>query len=80
MDARACAPALYEESYRIRAEMGDVSRMALSMSNLASTLFETGHVSEAHEFATEALRLAREVGDRRHMHAALDNLAWTRVR
>jgi predicted ATPase/class 3 adenylate cyclase len=67
---------LFEASYRIRAEMGDVSRMALSMSNLASASFETGHVKEAHEFATQALALARDVGDRRHMHAALDNLAW----
>jgi len=66
----------YEESYRIRAEMGDVSRMALSLSNLAWALFETGHVSQARDFATQALGLARDVGDRRHTHAALDNLGW----
>jgi tetratricopeptide (TPR) repeat protein len=67
---------LFEESYRIRAEMGDVSRMALSLSNLAGALFESGHLSQARDYATEALALARDVGDRRHMHAALDNLGW----
>ncbi len=70
------ARVFYEESYRIRAEMGDVSRMALSLTNLSWALFETGHVSQARDFATEALGLARDVGDRRHTHAALDNLGW----
>ncbi|HKI22999.1 MAG TPA: hypothetical protein VKA24_06230 [Gaiellaceae bacterium] len=28
------------------------------------------------ELVTQALELAREVGDRRHVHAALDTLAW----
>ncbi len=70
------ARVFYEESYRIRAEMGDVSRMALSLTNLSWALFETGHVSQARDFATEALGLARDVGDRRHTHSALDNLGW----
>ncbi|MFZ1880234.1 MAG: tetratricopeptide repeat protein [Gaiellaceae bacterium] len=70
------ARALYEESYRIRAEMGDVSRTALSLSNLAGALFEAGDVSRARDCATQALALARDVGDRRHMHAALENLGW----
>jgi len=56
--------------------MGDVSRMALSLTNLSWALFETGHVSQARDFATEALGLARDVGDRRHTHSALDNLGW----
>jgi tetratricopeptide (TPR) repeat protein len=67
---------LYEESYRIRAEMGDISRTALSLSNLSWTVFVLGNVSKAREYATRALELAREVGDRRHAHSALDGLGW----
>ena len=75
VDARSSLT-FFEESYRIRAEMGDLSRMALSLSNLASTLFDLGEVSRARESATQALELAREIGDRRHIALALDNLGW----
>ena len=67
---------LFEASYRVRAEMGDLSRMALSLNNIGATLCATGDTSQAREHVAQAFELAREIGDRRHVHAALDTLAW----
>ncbi len=66
---------LHEESYRIRAEMGDLSRMALSLINLAGGLSDSD-ANRAGDLATQALALAREVGDRRHTATALTTLGW----
>jgi len=70
------AYALFEESYRVRAGMGDLARMALSLATLSETAMELEDRARAREFATEALELAREVGDRREAGAALLMLAW----
>ncbi len=70
------ARVLYAESYRIRAEMGDVSRMALSLNNLGSSLYSAGDFSGAHEHLTQAHELAREINDRRHIQATLEDLGW----
>ena len=65
-----------EESYRVYAELGDVTRMALALSNLAWVLLVTGDVSQASDLEAQALGLARDAGDRRNTHQALDNLGW----
>jgi predicted ATPase len=67
--------ALHEESYRVRAEMGDLSRMALSLNNLAAEVYDHD-ASRARDLGTQALALAREVGDRRHTATALNTLGW----
>jgi hypothetical protein len=55
--------------------MGDLARMALSLRNLAGELYDSDP-SRAHDLATQALDLAREVGDRRHTATALATLGW----
>jgi tetratricopeptide (TPR) repeat protein len=70
------ARTLFEEGYRIRAEMGDLSRMALSLANTGWASFELGDMARAREDTSRALAFAREVGDRRHMYTAVDALGW----
>jgi hypothetical protein len=50
--------------------------MALSQNNVASALLYVDDTNRARNQATQALALAREVGDRRHIQAALDTLGW----
>ena len=45
-----------------------------------TTAYEAGDVSRAHDFATQALALARKVGDRRDVRGAVDNSAGSRSR
>ena len=66
---------LYEESLRIRSEMGDLSRMALSLNNVAWCL-SLVDADRARDLTTRGLALAREVGDRRHISLTLDQLGW----
>ena len=42
---------LFEESFRVRAEIGDLARMALSLSNLAETAFGAGDLTRARDYA-----------------------------
>jgi predicted ATPase len=67
---------LYEESYRIRGEMGDLARMAMSLANISDAAFSAADLTRARDYATEALALAREVGDRREASVAIDQLGW----
>jgi len=70
------AQLLFEETYRVRAEMGDLARMALSLVCLAETAIELGDKARARELATRSLELAREVGDHRITCTAGQLLAW----
>jgi tetratricopeptide (TPR) repeat protein len=67
---------LFEESYRVRAEIGDLARMALSLGNLSGAAYEAADLARARDYATQALALAREVGVRREASGAVDQLGW----
>jgi hypothetical protein len=64
------------EAYRIRSQMGDQARMALSLGNLAEGAMDLGEHHAAREYATLGLDIARRLGHRRETVFALTTLAW----
>jgi predicted ATPase len=67
---------MWKESLAIRREIGDASRVALSLSNLATLELLGGDFARAADFAREALELAEGIGDKRHMCFSHANLGW----
>ena len=70
------ALAAHEEAYAIRLEMGDMSRVALSLANLSEMAVAAGDLARARSLSAEALGHAEAIGDRRHVSFALTNLGW----
>jgi predicted ATPase/class 3 adenylate cyclase len=66
--------AFFEESYRVRLETGDASRIALSLINLAECALGEGDAAEARRLAGDALERAQQIGDRRNLCLALEVL------
>jgi tetratricopeptide (TPR) repeat protein len=67
---------LWEESLAIRREIGDRSRIALSLINVGYVALQRDDFARARELAEEALALATDIGDKRHMSFAFGTLGW----
>jgi tetratricopeptide (TPR) repeat protein len=73
---RQKARAYYEQSLDVRRQIGDVSRIALSLNNLGWTAFLDGDLDRAKPLFAESIEVARGIGDKRHVRAASGGLAW----
>jgi tetratricopeptide (TPR) repeat protein len=70
------ATSLYSESYELRKEIGDSSRIALSLVNLGEMALLAGERERGESLFEEAVSIARQIGDRRHECFALYGLGW----
>ncbi len=73
---REQAKTYYEESLEVRRRIGDVSRIALSLSNLGWVALDDGDVGRAASLFAEAAEIAGGIGDKRHVMRALAGLGW----
>jgi predicted ATPase len=74
------ATAYFEESLELRRRIGDPSRVALSLINVAGMAFVKGDVGRAAALWAEAAEIAAAIGDKRHICLAHSGLAWAAYR
>ena len=70
------ATAFYEESLEVRRRIGDASRIALSLGNLAWMALMKGDIGRAAALYGEAAEIATPIGDKRHICLASGGLGW----
>jgi len=68
------AAAYFEESLEVRRRIGDLSRIALSLSNVAGLALEAGDTTKGAAMFAEAVEIATAIGDKRHILYALAGL------
>lgn len=71
-----CAIASYEESLAVRRGIGDMSRVSLSLANVALMAVLNGDLTRGSALFAESAQIAAGIGDKRHMCFASDGLAW----
>ena len=68
------AAAYFEESLEVRRRIGDLSRIALSLANVAAMALQEGETTKAAAMFAEAAEIATAIGDKRHILFALAGL------
>ena len=74
------ATAYFEESLELRRRIGDMSRIALSLMNVASIALRADDISRAATLFAEAAEIATAIGDKRHICFAQAGLGWVAYR
>jgi len=74
------ATAYFEESLELRRRLGDISRIALSLENVASIALRADDISRAATLFAEAAEIATAIGDKRHICFAQAGLGWIAYR
>ncbi len=74
------AAAYFVESLELRRRIGDMSRIALSLMNVASIALRSDDISRAATLFAEAAEIATAIGDKRHICFAQAGLGWVAYR
>ena len=68
------AAAYYEESLEVRRRIGDLSRISVSLTNVARMALQEGETTKAAIMFAEAAEIATAIGDKRNILGALAGL------
>jgi tetratricopeptide (TPR) repeat protein len=74
------ASAYFDESLELRRRLGDLSRIALTLMNVAEVALGRGDLSRADALYSEAAEIASAIGDKRHVCFAFGGLALVAFR